>query len=149
MFALSMKILISKYYGSSLQILWKRTHNSAFELTHYRADKKSLYVLLSKSQAGPGRNFSQPRTNTFSQLCICGRHIWTPPPQRRSRWMVLFARGSRELNKVSSPTLSVTRSKFQLRDLIGWPESSFNLCSYMNSLHSCIDRQLIIIPSAY
>ena len=36
----------------------------------YRAEKKPLYyVLLSKSQAGPGRIFSQPHTKTFSQLC--------------------------------------------------------------------------------
>ena len=32
--------------------------------------RKSLYVLLSNSQARPGRNFSQPRTKTFSQLCM-------------------------------------------------------------------------------
>ena len=31
----------------------------------YRAQKKYFYVLLSNSQAGPDRNFSQPRTNTF------------------------------------------------------------------------------------
>ena len=35
----------------------------------YRAEKESLYVLLSNSQAGQGRNFSQPRTKTFSQFC--------------------------------------------------------------------------------
>ena len=32
---------------------------------HYRAEKKSVHVLLSNSQAGPGRNLSQPRTKTF------------------------------------------------------------------------------------
>ena len=29
-----------------------------------------MHVLLRNSQAGPGRNLSQPSTNTFSQLCI-------------------------------------------------------------------------------
>ena len=36
----------------------------------YRAEKKYFYVLLSNSQAGPDRNFSQPCTNTFSRLCM-------------------------------------------------------------------------------
>ena len=37
--------------------------------TELRKTKESLYVLLSNSKAAPGRNFSQPRTKTFSQLC--------------------------------------------------------------------------------
>ena len=49
-----------------------RTHISI-----YRAEKKSLQILLSSTQAGPGRkvkqeqgrNFLQPRTKTFSLLC--------------------------------------------------------------------------------
>ena len=44
-------------------------HHRLAVLCMYRAEKKSLYVLLSDSQAGPGRKFSQPRTKTFSQLC--------------------------------------------------------------------------------
>ena len=43
--------------------------------------KKGLYVLLSRSQAGPGRNFSQPCTNHFFPLCTaepCGM-LWTNP----------------------------------------------------------------------
>ena len=39
--------------------------------TMYRGEKKKLQILLSYSQAGPGRNISQPRTKTFSRLCIC------------------------------------------------------------------------------
>ena len=35
-------------------------------ITFKEEEKKGLYVLLSRSQAGPGRNFSQPRTNLFS-----------------------------------------------------------------------------------
>ena len=35
----------------------------------YRAPEKSMSVLLSRTQAEPGRNFSQPRTNFFRGLC--------------------------------------------------------------------------------
>ena len=34
----------------------------------WRPDSLHLFVLLSRSQAGPGRNFSQPRTNNFFPL---------------------------------------------------------------------------------
>ena len=40
-----------------------------YRALNYRAEKKSVYVLLSNSQAGLDRIFSQPRTNLFSHLC--------------------------------------------------------------------------------
>ena len=40
-------------------------------LFNYMGEKKGLHVLRSRSHAGPGRNFSQPRTNLISRLCTC------------------------------------------------------------------------------
>ena len=37
----------------------------------YRGPGKNMLVLLSKSQTGPGRKFSQPRANFFRGLCTC------------------------------------------------------------------------------
>ena len=53
----------------------------------YRAEKKSLQILLSSTQAGPGRkvragrNFSQPRTKTFSRLCTASEFNCPMPMQ--------------------------------------------------------------------
>ena len=69
-----------KCLPGSAWLLLSKTHKDFFSALHampvhmppysfsYKDEKKSLHVLLSMSQAGPGRKILQPRTRTFSQL---------------------------------------------------------------------------------